>query len=420
MRAAWETAGGSKWLVSGMEIESYIGNLKSGRWPLATGHSPHVVLAGGGTGGHLFPGLAVAGELRAIDPAVRVTFATGCKPMEQQLVASAGFEHLALPCQPLPHGPRSAWRFVTENVRGFRAARRFLRSTDVSVVVGLGGYASVPMARAATALGVPLALLEQNAVPGRATRWLAPRASVVCLALAEARRGLKAAGPIRVTGTPVRQGFAPNWSASEREQCRDDEATTRSAPAVRQLLVLGGSGGSRSLNELVPRALHLLRDRLRGWQIIHQTGPRDQRSTTELYRKFDIRALITPFVNPLPPVLKRTDLAICRAGGSTLAELAVAGVPAVLLPWPGATDDHQRRNAEVYLRAGAARMVDQRAITSRVDEALADVMSTLLTQHALRQELARRMRSLGHPMAAWHAANMILDAATVASAATAA
>ncbi len=401
-------------------MQSQISNLKSVHRPLVTCHSLHVVLAGGGTGGHLFPGIAVAGELRSIDSAIRLTFATGCKPLEQQLVLGAGFEQLALPCQPLPRGPRSAWRFVAENVRGYRAARRFLRTAGAAVVVGLGGYASVPMARAAAALGVPLVLLEQNAVPGRATRWLAPRAALVCLALAEARRGLKAAGPIRVTGTPICRGFAPHWAASETVHCSGDESSTRSAPASRQLLVLGGSGGSRSLNEQVPRALHLLRDQLRGWQVIHQTGPRDVRSTTELYRKLDIRASVTPFVNPLPPVLKRTNLAICRAGGSTLAELAACGVPAVLVPLPSAADDHQRRNAEVYSRAGAARMVDQREVTGRLDEALADVVSKLLTEHPRRLKLAHRMQSLGQPMAAWHVAQMIFDVAMVANAAKAA
>ena len=160
----------------------------------------HVVFAGGGTGGHLFPGLAVASELRALNAAVRITLATGNKPLEREQVAAAGLEQLKLPSHPWPRGPRGAWRFVAENLSGYRAARRFLRENEVSAVVGLGGYASAPMAWAAASAGVPLVLLEQNAVPGRVTRWLAPRASLVCVAFEEARSQLQCGGPVRCDG----------------------------------------------------------------------------------------------------------------------------------------------------------------------------------------------------------------------------
>ena len=149
--------------------------------------SPHVVFAGGGTGGHLFPGLAVAEQLQAIAPTARITVATGGKPFEQAHVAAAGFAHLRLPSHPLASGAAAKWRFVKDNLVGYRRARRFLRATGVSLVVGLGGYASVPMAWAAAAARIPLVLLEQNALPGRVTRWLAPRAALVCLAFEEAR-----------------------------------------------------------------------------------------------------------------------------------------------------------------------------------------------------------------------------------------
>ncbi len=140
-------------------------------------NAPHIVFAGGGTGGHLFPGLAVAEELRLLAPGVRITFATGRKPLEQEIVAAAGFRQLRLPSSPLPRGPRSAWRFVADNLAGYRGARRFLRANNVAVVVGLGGYASVPMAWSTAAARIPLVLVEQNLMPGRATRWFASRAA---------------------------------------------------------------------------------------------------------------------------------------------------------------------------------------------------------------------------------------------------
>ena len=148
----------------------------------------HIVFSGGGTGGHLFPGLAVAQQLAAAVPGVRITFCGGGKPFERKYVGRAGFDYLTLPARPLPHGAREAVAFLVENVAGYLAASRFLGEEHVAAVVGLGGYASVPMARAATQRRVPLVLLEQNAVAGRATRWLARRAALVCTAFDADRR----------------------------------------------------------------------------------------------------------------------------------------------------------------------------------------------------------------------------------------
>ena len=153
----------------------------------------HIVFSGGGTGGHLFPGLAVAEQLAAMIPRVRITFCGGGKPFERKYVSRAGFDYFALPARPLPHGAREAVAFVVENLAGYLAARRFLREEHVAAVVGLGGYASVPMARAAARRRVPLVLLEQNAVPGKATRWLARRAALICTAFDETAPAFAAA-----------------------------------------------------------------------------------------------------------------------------------------------------------------------------------------------------------------------------------
>jgi len=168
----------------------------------------HIVFSGGGTGGHLFPGLAVAQQLAAAVPGLRITFCGGGKPFERKYVSRAGFEYLTLPARPLPHGAREAVAFLVENVAGYLAASRFLSEEHVAAVVGLGGYASVPMARAATQRRVPLVLLEQNAIAGRATRWLARRAALVCTAFDETA-GLRCRCPVRVTGNPVRAKFFP-------------------------------------------------------------------------------------------------------------------------------------------------------------------------------------------------------------------
>jgi UDP-N-acetylglucosamine--N-acetylmuramyl-(pentapeptide) pyrophosphoryl-undecaprenol N-acetylglucosamine transferase len=353
----------------------------------------HIVFTGGGTGGHLFPGLAVAERLAEQLPHMRITFAGSGKPFERRRVAEAGFQYLALPCRPVPQRAREAFSFVIENFAGYLAARRFLVETDVAVVVGLGGYASVPMGRAAARRGVPLVLLEQNAVPGRATRWLAWRATLICLAMPSAGQSLRCRCAVEVTGNPIRDGFRP------------------AAPAGRQLLVLGGSGGARSLNESVPRALYKLRGQLADWRIIHQAGELGLPSTRNLYHKLALEATVFDFIPNMPAVLTASALAVCRSGGTTLAELAVAGVPAVLLPYPHATGDHQRRNAEVYAAAGGAVVLDERELPGRLDNHLAEAISPLLADPRRRADMSSAMRRLSRPEAAAHVAALLLSIA---------
>jgi UDP-N-acetylglucosamine--N-acetylmuramyl-(pentapeptide) pyrophosphoryl-undecaprenol N-acetylglucosamine transferase len=372
----------------------------------------HIVFAGGGTGGHLFPGFAVAEQLQSILPTARITMATGNKPFEHVQVNAVGFDHLKLPSHPFARGATGTWRFVKDNLSGYRRAKQFIRKTRVSLVVGLGGYASVPMAWAAASLRVPLVLLEQNAVPGRVTRWLAPRATLVCTAFDEAADYLKAAGPVRVTGNPIRAGFGRigsadgwHWPATVRKSAN---AGVRPLPAAsRQLVILGGSGGSRTLNEQVPRALYKVEAELTGWRVVHQTGPRDWQATTSLYRKLGLEAIVVPFVDRIDRVLARSDLAISRSGGTTLAELAAAGLPAILLPWPKAAADHQRKNADVFAAAGAARIIDAREVTGRLDNTIAQPLAALLRDAGRRQLMSEAMQTLARPNAAWHVAKMI-------------
>jgi UDP-N-acetylglucosamine--N-acetylmuramyl-(pentapeptide) pyrophosphoryl-undecaprenol N-acetylglucosamine transferase len=363
--------------------------------------SPHIVFAGGGTAGHLFPGLAVAAELSALRLAPRITFAGSGKPFEAAAVKEAGFEYLPLRCAPAAGGPRKLFRFIAENWSGYRQAKQFIRKNDVSIVVGLGGYASVPMTRAAVAAGVPLVLLEQNAYPGKVTRWLAQRAELICSAFGEVQEHLQTSAPIRVTGNPVRAGFRPRSKKKNAATCRKQ-----------RLIVLGGSGGAHSLNEQVPRALYKLREQLSDWEIVHQTGPRDVAATQDLYRKYLIDAAVVPFIKNLPQVLRASEFAISRAGGTTLAELANTKVPALLLPYPHAANDHQRLNAEVFVRAGAAEMVDERNNIGRLDDAVAEMLALTLGDAAKRRAMSKAIGKLAHLDAGWQVAIMIHDLAT--------
>ncbi len=181
-----------------------------------------------------------------------------------------------------------------------------------------------------------------------------------------------------------------------------------------RLLVLGGSGGAGSLNEQVPRAVKMLQASMAGWQVVHQTGSRDLEATRERYRDLGLEATATvvQFVENFPQVLRRADLAVCRAGGTTLAELAAIGVPAVLIPYPGATDDHQLQNAEIFAAAGAARLINEQSTNGGLDDAVASTLADLLADAGKRDQMATAMRGLARLDAAWQVARMIYDVAT--------
>lgn len=354
-----------------------------------------IVFAGGGTLGHLFPGLAVAAEIKRLAPAARICFAGCGKEALHRQVLLAGHEYIPIACRPGPQGMLDSLRFVATNARGLRKAVRYLRSQRVDAVVGLGGYASFPMSRAAALCGVPLVLLEQNAIPGRTTRRLAPHAQLICVAFDEARSQLNASGPIRTTGNPVRQ-------VAHQEQRSTD---------VRRLLILGGSQGSQSLNAVVPQALARLVPELSGWTILHQAGETEAAATSKRYAQLGVKVHVTPFIENLPRVMAHAHLAISRSGGTTLAELASSGLPALLVPYPAASDNHQRRNAQVFATAGASRVCEARHGPQSLQSQLVTELPELLIDATLRDRMSQSMRQLARPAAAWHVAQMILDQA---------
>ncbi|REJ69027.1 MAG: undecaprenyldiphospho-muramoylpentapeptide beta-N-acetylglucosaminyltransferase [Planctomycetota bacterium] len=359
----------------------------------------HILFSGGVTGGHLFPGLAVAERLVALRPEAKITFAGAGRSLDRQAVFEAGFDYLGVPCHATPRRLVEVPRFLTTNRKGFRKAARFLRENRIDAVVGLGGYASVPAARAAAHAGIPLVLLEQNLVPGRATRWLARSAKLVLLSFSETRTQLHTQGKTLVVGNPVREAFRSTTPAAKSQTKKP------------RLLVLGGSQGARELNEQVPRALYRCRATLSSWEILHQSGSPSHADAASLYRKFGLPARVVPFVHDMAALMKSADLVIARAGGTTLAELAVTGTPAVLCPLHTAADDHQRRNAEYFAAQGAAKLVDAHTVGCRLDVHLGDEIEPLLTCAQERAALSAGMTRLARPDAAERAAQRILELA---------
>lgn len=352
-----------------------------------------IVFAGGGTAGHLFAGLAIAEHIARLEPEARLLFFGADRPWEGRAVRGAGHEYQTLTCCPWPGRPSGLGRFLLANGRGFLAARRVLERVRASAVVGLGGYASAPAARAAVHLGVPLLLVETNAMPGRVTRWLGRRSAAVCLAFEAARKRLGDANVI-ITGTPVRKTFM----AKPTSLAEPGRGPT--------LFIMGGSQGAAAINEAVPDALRVVLPWLRSWRVVHQTGLAGEHATRRRYAELGISATVAAFFD-LPVVLGENDLAICRAGALTLAELAVTGTPAIVVPYPRASDDHQRHNAFVYAAAGACLCLDQTTLA----ESLPAALQQLLADAARRQAMSERMVALACPGAAAGIAELICHAA---------
>lgn len=366
---------------------------------------PHVLFAGGGSAGHLFPGLAVADHLHRRMPDAEITFAGSGKPRERHAVRQSGYHYTLIPSQPSPQNPLQAIRFVTDNMAGYCAARWLLREQQISLVVGLGGYTSTAVLRAAVARGLPTILLEQNAIPSRTTRWLSRSAAMVCAAFDEVRPHLHVQAPVTFTGNPARPAFENLYHRTQQmktEQSAADGATPTATGKgqTKRLVILGGAGGAKSLNESIPVALKLLDGKLTGWQIVHQTGEGQLQKTEHLYQENGVNALAVTFIDEIASVLFASDLVVCRAGGTTLAELALARVPAVLVPYPHAVDDHQTANAKVVAAAGACRLIDETSQAGVLDKALARELEPLIVDDRLRAEMGQNMHHLAHPQAA--------------------
>jgi UDP-N-acetylglucosamine--N-acetylmuramyl-(pentapeptide) pyrophosphoryl-undecaprenol N-acetylglucosamine transferase len=241
--------------------------------------APHILLAGGGKAGNLHPGLAIADHLRRRIPGVELTFAGDGRARERHTVRCAGYRYATVPAQPAPQSPLQALRFVTDNAAGYVAARWLLREQQVSAVVGLGGCTCTSVVRAAVARGVPVSMLEQNAVPSRTTRWLSSTAAAICGAYDEIRPHLDVRAHVLLTGNPARPEFEQLYrsrqarqSAEDATEMFDSDDLPVRAQRPRRLVVLGGAGGARSLNEQMPRVLKQLAEESKNWHIVHQTG----------------------------------------------------------------------------------------------------------------------------------------------------
>jgi len=348
---------------------------------------PLYVFAGGGTGGHLAPGIAVAEQLRREQPDCRIRFVGSGRPVEQQMLEPTGFEYSILETLPLNAAKRRPIQFARSHWKAFRASCDDIDCDRPSAIIGLGGFASVQLARAAKKRKVPCLLLEQNTVPGKANRWLS-KWHPICLTFKESAQHLPARAVSYLTGNPLR-GEIRNLATS-------DHQLPFSPPT---LLVLGGSLGSRQVNDSILSVVNAFSSEFSDWKIVHQTGPDGAEAARDAYSRLGVAHEVAPFFNDLPTRLATTTLAVARAGATTLTELAAVGIPAVLIPYPTAADDHQAKNAQVFADARAAKIV---ASPNRSFEPveLAPALLPLLTDQNKLFSMSQAMRKLGKPNAA--------------------
>ncbi len=318
-----------------------------------------MALAGGGTGGHLFPGLALARYAATEGMASSVLFFGSERGIESKLVPEHGFEIFSQPLTPLRgRGPGDALLSAVRVVGAAAVARRELKQRNIDVMVGLGGYASAAGTIAAVTASVPLVLLEQNRRPGLANRLLASASAAVCTSFEESERHFPL-GRCRLTGNPVREEF---------------EALAGIIPGD-TLLVFGGSAGAASVNSAMVAALRRLGGRMELPPVLHQTGEAELAKVREGYQNAGIEAEVVPFINDMAAAYRRSRLAVCRSGATTVAELCVTRTPAVLVPYPHATGDHQSENAAGLADGGAAVVVrDDERLAPELERTLARLL----------------------------------------------
>ncbi|WP_437511617.1 undecaprenyldiphospho-muramoylpentapeptide beta-N-acetylglucosaminyltransferase [Sorangium sp. So ce1099] len=358
-----------------------------------------VLIAGGGTGGHVFPMVAVGDAVRAAAPDARVVYVGTARGIEVRVMGERGDSLELLNVLPLRGGGLSG--FVRGAARAGRVlpeARRLVERLDARVVLSLGGYAGGPVSLAARSLGVPVAILEPNSVLGLSNRLLSPLVDRAYVAFPEATRALRPSS-VRLFGVPLRRAFARAPYAPREGKL--------------SLLVLGGSQGALALNDIVPRAIAQVaqgRERGVGLDVVHQTGRDREAAVRSLYAELGLadRARVVPFIDDVAEALAAADVVIARAGASTLAELCAVGRPSILIPYPFAADDHQLKNAQSLERASAAVAIAQADAT---EARLAGEIARLAAAPAHRARMADAAAALATPDAAARVAADLLELA---------
>ncbi len=345
-----------------------------------------VAIACGGTGGHLFPGMAVGEKL--LDRGYEVALLVSNKEVDQLSAGSAsGMKVVSLPAVPLLRGNLPA--FVKGFWKSFRQVRRFFREQRPAAVLAMGGFTSAAPILAGRLAGARTALHEANSFAGRANRLLAPWVNHVFIGFAAAAHQLGNRS-VQFTGTPVRSQFQP----ADPEPCRMALGLDPAHPVV---LIMGGSQGASAVNKAVLEAVPKLLAQIPGIQFLHLTGTATFESVSAAYKAITNRAKVLPFLREIDLALGAASVVVSRAGASSLAEIAAMQVPSILVPYPAAADDHQYHNARALAQPGAARMFVQSQL--RADQ-LAAAITELIADPFIAEQMKAELRKWHYPAAA--------------------
>jgi UDP-N-acetylglucosamine--N-acetylmuramyl-(pentapeptide) pyrophosphoryl-undecaprenol N-acetylglucosamine transferase len=350
-----------------------------------------VLIAGGGTGGHVIPALAIARELKARYNA-EVLFVGTARGMENRLVPQAGFGLMRVKVGALKNvSAVTRIRTMLGLPGAVVESRKIIKVFNPDVVVGVGGYASGPAMAAAILMHIPTLAFEPNYVPGFANKIVGHRVSAAAVHFEQTEKFFRNA---QVVGVPVRAEFFKVAPAGSNH------------PPT--LLIFGGSQGARAINQAMVNAAPQVLRQIPALRIIHQTGEREYNDVLAAYERAGVAAEVSAFIDDMPTAFARADLLLCRSGASTVAEATAAGKPAIFVPFPQAADDHQRRNAEAIVQGGAAVLVPQAELTP---ERLTQVVTELFANPKRLKEMAERARALSHRDAAGRVARMVAELA---------
>jgi UDP-N-acetylglucosamine--N-acetylmuramyl-(pentapeptide) pyrophosphoryl-undecaprenol N-acetylglucosamine transferase len=345
----------------------------------------NVIIAGGGTGGHLFPGIAIAEEFLRRNRGDRILFVGTNRGIEKRVLGNLGFSLQTIDVEGIKgKGWMKSLAAVLLIPMSLIQSFRIIRGFSPELVIGVGGYASGPVVLAACLMGIRTAIAEQNALPGLTNRILGKMVDRVFVSFAQTGRWFRSR-KVMVSGNPIRQGFA-----AEMKQPKEPNRPFT-------LLVFGGSQGAHAINRAILEALddlEPLRDRMR---ILHQTGSKDRDAVANTYRTKGATAEVLPFITDMAAAYQTADLLVCRAGATSIAEITAAGKAAILIPFPSAVEDHQTKNAEVLVQAGAAEMIHEKELTGA---RLASAIRRYYESPQLLREMETRSAGQGNVRAA--------------------
>jgi UDP-N-acetylglucosamine--N-acetylmuramyl-(pentapeptide) pyrophosphoryl-undecaprenol N-acetylglucosamine transferase len=358
-----------------------------------------LIFAGGGTGGHVYPAIAIAEEIRRRYPEAKIVFVGTAKKIEARIVPAKGFEFHTIWisgfARRLSFG---LLLFPLKLIVAMVQSIVLLARHRPDAVVGTGGYVCGPVVFAAQRMNIPTLVQEQNGVPGETTRLLAPHATEVHVTFETTKAMLRRKDNVRVSGTPVREAIG-------QIRRSDGAAEFGMNPGATTLLVFGGSLGAASINRALAAAIPEFVNK--GIQIIWQTGEQEFHAVSRSAVGFESMVVVRRFIDRMEMAYAASDLAVCRSGASSLAELTCAGLPSVLVPYPHATADHQTKNAESMQRAGASVLVPDAQAQARLTETVIGLLSDAGTL----QTMAQHTRALGKPEAARMLADAVLRCA---------